>query len=53
MSDERNRGLAGLPYQVRYLADKYGLSANQAKELVERYGKDSVKLDAEARKLAS
>ena len=53
MPDERSRGLAGLPYQVRYLADKYELSANQAKELVERCGKDSDKLEAEARKLAS
>ena len=53
MPDGRNRGLAGLPYEVRYLADKYELSANQAKKLVERYGRDSDKLDAEARKLAA
>ena len=53
MPDERSYGLAGLPWPVRYLADKYELSPNQAKELVERCGKDSDKLDAEARKLAS
>jgi len=53
MPDERSASLAGLPYQVRYLADKYELSATQAKELIERCGKDSEKLEAEARKLAT
>ena len=53
MPDDRNPSLAGLPYQVRYLADQYDLSASQAKELIERCGKDSRKLEAEARKLAS
>jgi Protein of unknown function (DUF3606) len=56
--DKTNRGepdrskVAGNEgYEVRYLAEKHGLTPEQARELIRRVGNDRTKLDAEAAKL--
>ena len=41
----------GRRYKVQDLADAYGLTINQALDLIERYGHDRDTLDREARKL--
>ena len=41
----------GRRYKVQDLADAYGLSINQALDLIERHGKDREILDREASKL--
>jgi hypothetical protein len=37
---------------ARYLIDKYGISADQAQDLIEQYGYRRARLDAAARRLA-
>jgi hypothetical protein len=59
MDDKKNRGepdrskvSGGQDYEVRYLADKHGISVEQAKALIAQHGNDRAKLDAAAKKLA-
>jgi hypothetical protein len=40
-------------YEVRQLATKYGLTEEQARELITRFGNDQEKLDAAAKGLAA
>ena len=50
---DRSRVAGGQDYEVRYLGEKYGLTADQARTLIERVGNDREKLDEEARKLGT
>ena len=47
---DRSRVAGDQDYELRYLADKFGLSQEQARELISRIGNDRVKLEEEARK---
>jgi hypothetical protein len=40
-------------YEVSYLAEKYGLTTEQARDLIKRVGNDRGKLEEEARKLGT
>ena len=40
-------------YEVQYLAEKYGLSQEQARELIARIGNDRKKLEEAAKGLAA
>lgn len=48
---DRSRVSGSEPYEVRYFADKHGLSMDQARDLIERVGPDREKLDEAARAL--
>jgi hypothetical protein len=48
---ERSRVAADQDYEVGYLAGKYGLSAQQVRELIARVGNAREKLDQAARQL--
>ena len=48
---DRSRVAADQNYEVRYLAQKFGLSDEQARELIARVGNDREKLDNAAREL--
>jgi hypothetical protein len=48
---ERSRVAADQDYEVGYLAGKYGLSAQQVRELIARVGNDRETLDQAARQL--
>ena len=50
---DRSRVAADQNYEVRYLAQKFGLSDEQARELIARVGNDREKLDNAARELMS
>jgi hypothetical protein len=50
---DRSRVSGEQQYEVRYLAEKHGLSAKQARELIARVGNDRDKLDEAAKKLIS
>jgi hypothetical protein len=50
---DRSRVAADQNYEVRYLAQKFGLSDEQARELIARVGNDREKLDEAAQKLMS
>jgi hypothetical protein len=50
---DRSRVAADQNYEVRYLAQKFGLSDEQARELIARGGNDREKLDNAARELMS
>ena len=39
------------PYEVRHFAEKHGISRDRAEMLIEKFGNDRAKLDAEAAKL--
>jgi len=39
-------------YEVRYVAEKYGLSVDQVKKLIARVGNDREKIEAAARQLS-
>jgi Protein of unknown function (DUF3606) len=41
---DRSRVAAGQDYEVRYLAEKYALSVEQARHLIARVGNDRAKL---------
>ena len=46
---DRSRVAAGEDYEVQYLAGQTGLSADQARTLIRRYGNDREKLMEEAK----
>ena len=50
---DRGRVAGEEDYEVRYLAEKHGLSVEQARKLIDRFGNDREKLEAAARQLAS
>ena len=49
---DRSRVAAYQDYEVRYLADKHGLSIELVRKLIERFGNDREKLEAAARSLS-
>lgn len=48
---DRLRVAGGQDYEIRYLAQKTGISERVARELIKRFGNDRRILEAEARKL--
>lgn len=50
---DRSRVSRDQDYEVRQLAEKHGLSAQQARDLIARHGSNREKLEEEARKLSS
>lgn len=48
---DRSRVSGSEGYEVEYFAQKHGLSAQQARELIADVGNDREKLDAAAKKL--
>ena len=50
---DRSRVAATQDYEVQYLAEKYGLSHDQARELIARVGNNREKLDEAAKGLAA
>jgi hypothetical protein len=48
---DRNRVSGSEGYEVSYFASKHGISAEQARDLIERIGNDREKLDAAAGRL--
>jgi len=48
---DRSRVAEKQDYEVRYLAQKYGLDREQARNLIARVGNDREKLDQAAREL--
>jgi hypothetical protein len=49
---DRSRVSASEPYEVEYFAEKHGLSAKQARDLIAEIGNDREKLDEAARKIS-
>ena len=52
-AQDRNRVAGGEEYEVRYFAEKHGISTEQAQQLIDRHGNRREILDEEARKLTS
>jgi len=50
-AQDRAKAAAGQDYEVRYLAEKHGLSPDQARDLIKKHGNDRATLDAAARRL--
>jgi hypothetical protein len=50
---DRSRVAGEQDYEVSYLAEKYGLTTEQARDLINRVGNDREKLEEEARKLGT
>ncbi len=50
---DRSRVSGDQDYEVRYLAEKYGLSEEQARELITRIGNGREKLEEAAKGLAA
>jgi hypothetical protein len=48
---DRSRVAGEQEYEVRYLVEKHGLSGEQARDLIARFGNDREKLDRAARDL--
>jgi hypothetical protein len=48
---DRSRVSGSEDYEVRYFADKHGLSMEQARQLIGEIGNDREKLDAAAERL--
>jgi hypothetical protein len=48
---DRSRVAGDQDYKVRYLAEQYGLTVEQARDLIARIGHDRQKLDEAAKKL--
>jgi hypothetical protein len=48
---DKSRVAGGERYEIQYLADKHGISPEQARELVDKHGNDRETLDREAMKL--
>ena len=48
---DRSRMAAGERYEVQHLAERHGISTDEARELIERFGNDRDVLDREAEKL--
>ena len=50
-SSDRQRVASGEGYEVNYFAKKHGISAAQAREMIQKIGNDRTKLNAAAEKL--
>lgn len=50
---DRRTVASGEDYEVDYFARKHGLTAEQAQDLIDRFGNDRATLDAEAAKLTN
>jgi hypothetical protein len=50
-AQDRSRVAGEQEHEVRYFAEKHGISIEQARELIERHGNDRETLDAAAAKL--
>ena len=50
---DRSEVSASEGYEVDYFARKHGISADQARELIRRFGNDRATLDAEAAKMTA
>lgn len=48
---DRNQIAAAERYDVQHLAERHGISTDEARELIERFGHDRDVLDREAEKL--
>ena len=48
---DRSRVSGSEGYEVRYFADKHGISMDQARELIEKHGNQRDELDAAAERL--
>lgn len=48
---DRRRVAAEEPYEVDHFARKHGISPDEAKELISRFGNDRATLDREAEKM--
>ncbi|MGE4404306.1 DUF3606 domain-containing protein [Pseudomonas sp.] len=49
---DRSRVAGDEPYEVEYFAQKHGLNAQQARDLIAEHGNDRATLDAAAEKIA-
>lgn len=49
---DRNKVAGDEGYEIRYLAQKIGITSEQARVLIRRFGNDRRKLEEEAKKLA-
>ncbi|WP_091739450.1 DUF3606 domain-containing protein [Phenylobacterium immobile] len=50
---DRSRVAGGEDYEVEYFANKHGISADQARELIARHGNNRTALDEAATRLRS
>jgi hypothetical protein len=50
---DRGRVAGGEGYEVEYFAQKHGITAEQARDLIDRHGNDRAALDAAAEKLTA
>ena len=50
---DRSRVAAGERYEVQHLAERTGLSTDEVRDLIEKFGNDRETLEREARKLRS
>ena len=50
-SGDRSRVAGGQDYEVEYFAQKHGITAEQARNLIKEIGNDREKLDAAAARL--
>ncbi|MGN6499076.1 MAG: DUF3606 domain-containing protein [Tsuneonella sp.] len=50
-AQDRSRVAGEQDYEVRYFADKHGISVEQAQQLIERHGNSRAELDAAAERL--
>jgi len=48
---DRSRLAASERYEIQHLAERHGISTDEARELIERFGNDRDTLDREAAKL--
>jgi hypothetical protein len=49
---DRSRVAAGEDYEVRYFAEKHGITPDQVRDLIKRHGNSRDKLEAAAERLA-
>lgn len=49
---DRSRVAAGEDYEVRYFADRHGITMDKARDLIRRFGNDREQLEKEASRLA-
>jgi hypothetical protein len=49
---DRSRVAGGQDYEVDHFARRHGITAQQAKQLIDKHGNDRSRLDVEAKKLA-
>lgn len=50
-AQDRSRVAGGQEYEVRHFAEKHGISAEQAEELIRKHGNSREALDAAAERL--